>query len=110
MPDKPISVLLIEDNPGDRRLIEASLSQGDDGSPLIVDLDADGVVAEASGSWSYDDATGILEIALDQPCPGLAGLSHTVMVGADVQAGFGYSDTALSLRAVRADADAATSC
>jgi len=76
------------------------LSQGEE-PPFVVELGADGVVATAAGSWSYDDATGALEITLEGECTGLAGLTHTIMMGASVDAGFGYSDAALALRAVR---------
>jgi DNA-binding NarL/FixJ family response regulator len=102
MPDKRISVLLIEDNPGDRRLIEASLNQGDEAvfDLMAVDRLATALKRLSAGgvdvvlldlglpdSLGLDSFTTLHERAPDIPVVVLSGLDHQGVAAEAVRAG-----------------------
>jgi arabinan endo-1,5-alpha-L-arabinosidase len=80
-----------------------ALSQYDPTHEATVDLMGDGLVADGLGTWSFDTETGVVEITIDGDCPALVGTTHLFIVGDNLQAGFGYSDAGVALRAERTE-------
>lgn len=105
MSENTISVLLIEDNPGDRRLIEASLADVSGAAFEILSVDrlATGLQRLAAGgidvilldlglpdSLGLDSFTSVHTNAPDIPIVVLSGLDHRGVAGEAVRAGAHY--------------------
>ena len=71
--DDPLRVLLIEDNPGDRRLAEIALGEAASDADIVCDLHAVGTLAEGL-TWLADPAVAFAVVLLDLALPDASGL------------------------------------
>lgn len=86
------------------------LSEYYTGREATVGLERDGTLAGGLGDWSYDPATGVVEISIVGECPSLTGRNHLVIIGSDLQSGFGHNDAAFGVRAERSADSAQLAC
>lgn len=75
-----LSVLLIEDNPGDRRLAEIALQDGCLGAALSCEVSSVGTLAEARALLS-DSSTTFDAVLLDLGLPDTTGLNGLTLLG-----------------------------
>jgi arabinan endo-1,5-alpha-L-arabinosidase len=86
------------------------LSQYSEGQEATLGLAADGSLDEDLGRWSYDSASGVIEITIEADCPSLQGGTHMFFVGSDLALGFGHSDSPFPLRARRSEEPLPSTC
>ncbi len=72
-PDRPLRVLLVEDNPGDQRLAMEGLSQGPKRHEIFAVSDGEQALAYLRGTGDHEGAPRPDLILLDLNLPGLDG-------------------------------------
>ncbi len=70
---RPIEILLVEDNPGDRRLTEIALNEAASDADILAELHAVGTLADGL-AWLADSRNRFTIVLLDLDLPDAAGL------------------------------------
>jgi arabinan endo-1,5-alpha-L-arabinosidase len=75
-----------------------TLSEYNEGPSVTIEFASGGVLAGGFGTWEFDAGSATIEVMLEKPCRPMKGTNHTLIVGSDLNSGFGYSDAAAALR------------